>query len=163
MAGVADQPDVADTAEAVTAFHDPEAALDGGTDRGDRLVEPGLPRLQRRVAGRLVHQAVVDAGLGQSVAQALRGVGLVAVDGVLVAADQVRRRLAVVQVSGGEDRGADDLRALVNRHVRLVAEVALAVLLRPAGLGVARADRAFFHRRRTEACSSVASISVPWR
>src|SRR5512132_1803062 len=54
-----------------------------------------------------------------------RGVGLVAIDGVLVAADQVRRRLAVVQVSGGEDRGADDLRALVNRHVRLVAEVTI--------------------------------------
>ena len=91
-------------------------------------------------------------------------VGLVAIDGVLVAADQLRRRLAVVQVGGGEDRGADDLRALVNRHVRLVAEVALAVLLRPAGLGVARADRAFFTEGGlTEACSSVASISVPWR
>src|SRR5512132_787510 len=73
MAGVAAEPDVADAAEAVTAFHDPEAALDGGTDRRDRLVEPGLPRLQRLVAGRLVHQAVVDAGGGQSVAQALRG------------------------------------------------------------------------------------------
>src|SRR5512144_1412872 len=54
MAGVADQPDVADAAEAVTAFHDPEAALDGGTDRRDRLVEPALPRLQRLVAGRPV-------------------------------------------------------------------------------------------------------------
>src|SRR5512144_1845878 len=53
IAGVADKPDVADAAEAVTAFHDPEAALDGGTDRGDRLVEPGLPRLQRLVAGAL--------------------------------------------------------------------------------------------------------------
>jgi hypothetical protein len=52
MAGVADQPDVADAAEAVTALHDPEAALDGGPDRGDRLVEPALPRLQRLVAGR---------------------------------------------------------------------------------------------------------------
>src|SRR5512147_533597 len=71
MAGVAAEPDVADAAEAVTAFHDPEAALDGGTDRRDRLVEPGLP--QRLVAGRLVHQAVRDAGVGQSVAQALRG------------------------------------------------------------------------------------------
>src|SRR5512132_3804117 len=37
-----------------------------------------------------------------------------------------------------------------DRHVRLVAEVALAVLLRPAGLGVALADRAFFHRRRLD-------------
>ena len=33
-------------------------------------------------------------------AQGLRGVGLVAMDGVLVAADQLRRRLAVVQVGG---------------------------------------------------------------
>jgi hypothetical protein len=95
MAGVADQPDVADAAEAVTAFHDPEAPLDGGTDRGDRLVEPALPRLQRLVAGRFVHQAVVDAGVGQAVAQALRGVGLVAIDGVFVALDQLRRRLVV--------------------------------------------------------------------
>src|SRR5512132_3627613 len=63
MTGVADKPDVADAAEAVTAFHDREAALDGGADRGDRLVEPALPRLQRLVAGRLVHQAVVDASL----------------------------------------------------------------------------------------------------
>src|SRR5512134_4079831 len=85
VAGVAEQPDVADATEAVSAFHDPEAALDGGTDRRDRLVEPALPRLQRLVAGRLVHQAVVDAGGGQSVGQALRGVSLVAVDGVLVA------------------------------------------------------------------------------
>jgi hypothetical protein len=30
--------------------------------------------------------------------------------------------------------------------MRLVADVALAVLLLPAGLGVARADRAFFHK-----------------
>src|SRR5512132_337457 len=52
MAGVAAEPDVADAAEAVTALHDPEAALDGGPDRGDRLVEPALPRLQRLVAGR---------------------------------------------------------------------------------------------------------------
>src|SRR5512144_162131 len=86
MAGVADQPDVADAAEAVTAFHDPEAALDRGTDRGDRLVEPALPRLQRLVAGRFVHQAVVDAGVGQSVAPALRGLGL-GVTGVRVALD----------------------------------------------------------------------------
>src|SRR5512144_1679328 len=150
MAGVAAEPDVADATEAVTAFHDPEAALDGGTDRGDRLVEPALPRLQRLVAGRPVHQAVVDAGLGQSGAQGLRSVGLVAVDGALGALDQRRRRLAVVQVGGGEDRGADDLRALVNRHVRLVAEVTLAVLLRPAGLRVALADRAVFHRRRLD-------------
>src|SRR5512134_3236311 len=34
MAGVAAEPDVADAAEAVTAFHDPEAALDGGPAPG---------------------------------------------------------------------------------------------------------------------------------
>jgi hypothetical protein len=31
----AHKPDVADAAEAVIALHDPETALDGGTDRGD--------------------------------------------------------------------------------------------------------------------------------
>jgi hypothetical protein len=61
MAAVADEPDIADAAEGVTALHDPEPALDGGTDRGGRLVEPALPRLQRLVAA----IGVVDAGLGQ--------------------------------------------------------------------------------------------------
>ena len=37
-----------DAAEAIIAFRDSEAALDGGTDRRDRLVEPALPASARR-------------------------------------------------------------------------------------------------------------------
>jgi hypothetical protein len=64
--------------------------------------------------------------------------------------------VAVLLISGGrEDRGADDLRALVDRHVRL-AEVTLAVLLPPTGL----ASRpltvpSFAEGGLTEGCSSV--------
>jgi hypothetical protein len=62
MAAVADEPDVADAAEAVTALHNPEAALDGGTDRGDRLVEPALPRLQRLLrAARYIRPSLMPA------------------------------------------------------------------------------------------------------
>lgn len=65
MAGVAGEPDVPDPAVAVVALHDGEAALDGGADAAKRLVEPGLPRLQRLVTGRPVHQTVVNAGLDE--------------------------------------------------------------------------------------------------
>ncbi len=109
MAGVALEPDVTGSAEAVVTLHHRKAALDGAADRGHHLVEPSLPRFQRLVPAGLVHHPIVDTRRGQLRPQCLRRIGLVAVNGLLVTLDQRRRRLAVVQVGRRQDRVADDL------------------------------------------------------
>src|ERR687886_775737 len=51
---VAGEPEVAHPAVAVGPLHRPEQPLDPGPDRRHRLVEPGLPRLERPVAAGLL-------------------------------------------------------------------------------------------------------------
>ena len=126
----------------------PGFLLHPSPDRRHRLVEPLLPILERAVAGRLVHQTGLDPRRCQALPQGLRAVSLVPVDRPLVALDQGACRRAVVQVGAGQDGLADQTRTLVHRHMCLLAEVALAVLLRPAGVRIALRDRALIHRRR---------------
>lgn len=62
MAGVASDPEVADPAGAVVTLHHRGAALDAGADADERLVEPGLPRLQRLIpAGLYISRSSMPA------------------------------------------------------------------------------------------------------
>src|SRR3954468_24037808 len=80
---VARQAEVADPPVAVDPLHRPEQPLDPGPDRRHRLVEPGLPRLERPVAPRLVHDPRLDAPRPEAGTPGLAVVGLVGVDRLL--------------------------------------------------------------------------------
>src|SRR3954469_23298159 len=145
---VARQAAVAYPPVAVGPLHGREQPLDAGPDRRYRLVERRLPRLERPVAPRLVHDPRLDAPLAEPGPPRLAVVGLVGVDRFLVALDEIVGRDAVVDVRGRHHRLADQPAALVDRGVRLVAEPAPAVLLRPPRLRVARRHLAGLARRR---------------
>src|SRR3954447_9676050 len=63
---VARQAEVAHPAVAVDPLHGREQPLDPGPHRRHRLIEPGLPSLERPVAPRLVHDPWLDAPLAKA-------------------------------------------------------------------------------------------------
>src|SRR3954453_16924621 len=89
VAGVAGKRRAAGAGEPVQALQGPEDALDGGAAAGDEGVAPRLPARQGGlVLVRAVHDAILDAARLEPGAL-LALVALVAIDGALVAADEV--------------------------------------------------------------------------
>jgi hypothetical protein len=101
VAAVAIEPDTADALVAIIPLHDGEAAFDAGADRRDRLVEPAPLGFERRISAGLVHDAVGDPGCGQGVSQ-FPVIGFVGIEGRVIALDQGRSGLAVMQVGAGQ-------------------------------------------------------------
>ena len=85
-----------------------------------------------------MHEAVLDAGFGQTCVPGMRVVGLIAVDRLLIATEQTIRRLGI------RDRGirhmdaANDGVACIHTGVDLVAKYALLALAAPAGIRIRR-------------------------
>jgi hypothetical protein len=78
----------------------------------------------------LIKDAWLDARDFQSLAALGVVVGFVGIDRRLVTLDQGVAGLAVVQLGRGHDGPADQIRALVNGDMRLLAERRLAILFR---------------------------------
>src|SRR3954468_19103601 len=83
-------------------------ALDGGAAAGDEGVAPRLPARQGGlVLVRAVHDAILDAARLEPGAALLALVALVAIDGALVAADEVVGDEALVHSGRGQHEPAD--------------------------------------------------------
>src|SRR5215213_9414303 len=138
VAGVAGKRRAAGAGEPVQALQGPEDALDGGAAAGDEGVAPRLPARQGGlVLVRAVHDAILDAARLEPGAALLALVALVAIDGALVAADEVVGDEALVHSGRGQHEPADQARALVDAGMEAIAEMGAAVLLRPVGVGLA--------------------------
>src|SRR3954469_11523965 len=139
VAGVAGKRRAAGAGEPVQALQGPEDALDGGAAAGDEGVAPRLPARQGGlVLVRAVHDAILDAARLEPGAALLALVALVAIDGALVAADEVVGDEALVHSGRGQHEPADQARALVDAGMEAIAEMGAAVLLRPVGVGLGR-------------------------
>src|SRR3954469_9632096 len=139
VAEVAGKRRAAGAGEPVQALQGSEDALDGGAAWGDEGVAPRLPARQGGlVLVRAVHDAILDAARLEPGAARLALVALVAIDGALVAADEVVGDEALVHSGRGQHEPADQARALVDAGMEAIAEMGAAVLLRPAGVGLGR-------------------------
>ena len=126
----------------MAGLHACEDALDARSDGRDGLVEPNLPVFQRLAASGLVHDAVLYAFPGKKGPMLLAGIGLIRVNGLLIARDKLLERHAVVHIRAGESRGPDQVRAFIHADVALVTVSADAVFLGPARLRVHIGKRA---------------------
>src|SRR5581483_4937405 len=84
-------------------------------------VAPAAVAVERPAARGLVHDAVLDAARAQRLTPLGLVVAAVGVDGGLVAEDEVVGGDAVVDVGRGEQRFADEARALVGGDMGFVA------------------------------------------
>ena len=124
LGAVSLQAAVADPAIAIRSFHQTEQALDLTADRGERDVHPLLPGGLAKARVPSVHQRIGDPGFGEGLATRLAVVGLVGIDRRLVAPDERIGDEAVADVGAGEDGAANQIGAVVDSDVRLVAEEA---------------------------------------
>src|SRR4029450_3694491 len=89
MALVLDEAAVADTGQAKPSLEGCEDALHLGADGRDEGIVALLPRRERRAAApALVHDTGLDAGRLEPIGAGALGIGLVGINGLLVAADQ---------------------------------------------------------------------------
>lgn len=123
--GVARGPAIAHAAVAVLAFHPSKGPLHTGT----HPAEAAIASPQRRV-GRMrgappgpPHDAVGDAPLSQPLPPRRTVMGLVGLDALLIATDQLIGRYGLVSLGAGEQRLADQPSAGIHGQVRFVTEV----------------------------------------
>lgn len=76
------------SSEAKGALHRRERPFDRRPDRRDRLVERLLPRAKRLVASSLLENKSLDAGGFQARSPGIVVIGIVVIDGVLIALNQ---------------------------------------------------------------------------
>src|SRR5262245_60748124 len=163
---IPDQAEEAHAAKAVVFFEHGERPFNRRPLACDQAVTALVPLRQLGVM--LVgpaHQAVLDAGLGQSRVPTM-GIGsLVPIDRLLVAADQAIGRLGIRHRSVGHVHPTDDRVLGIDAKVDLVAEHALVSLAAPAGIGIGtrlgRRLRRFSARlaRRLGACGHQRGIN----
>ena len=82
------------------------------------------------------HDAILDAAPLQVLATLFAVIGFVGIDDLLVAADELFGGLALVDIGRRDNKTADDPALLIHSGMNLVAEVILAFLLRPCGIGI---------------------------
>src|SRR5215467_14567173 len=134
VSGVARQCCTSGAGQAVETLHGAEDGFHRRPAAGHQIVPAAPPA--RQLGMPLVgapHQAVLDPQALEALMARLLRIGLVAIDGALVADDQRVGHLALIDLGRGDHNPADQTRALINPEMGFVAKQRAAVAAGPVG------------------------------
>src|ERR1700760_4801813 len=139
MCPVACQTEIAGARQAVDALETSEDLLYRGAAPSPGFVKTLLTLGQRMMLVGPEHQPRLDTSGGQAAAPLVLVIGLIGINRLLVAADQLVGRNRIVDGSVGQLGAANDRRSLVDADMSFVAKVPLAALLGPSRIRIALA------------------------
>src|SRR3954452_19810925 len=158
---------VAHAPQSIAAFERREGALDADPQASDQPVADGLPIGQLPlIFVAAVLDAVLDATGLQCRPPGLLLIGLVGVDGRLIADDELIGNLALIGLGRRHHTAADQAGTKVNADMNLVTEEQPAALALACPIGIAVMRRAAFRavwRRPAARSTARQSSSGSWR